>query len=251
MVRQEDWRRDHPATTNPTERDVTALGIVQVHLSGRDLSFANSLIEQFNARGSLSEKQLFWIKELTKRAQANAAPRAQATTSTPAPAPQPAVTFPQILALFAKAGSRAAIVFRTINSPVDHGSPIEFRLSVAGERSQQPGSINVTDAAQGFENRVWYGRIATSGEWQPSRKIPAAELTLVAAALTRFDADPAAAAADYGHTVGSCCFCRRELTDERSTTVGYGPICAAKFGLPWGEVTGPKPENKLTCDVPF
>jgi hypothetical protein len=172
------------------------------------------------------------------------------------------VTFPQILALFAKAGSRAAIVFRTA---VDLSGPdfdangtlipatggVEFRLSVAGERSQRPGSINVTDAAQGFENRVWYGRIATSGEWQPSRKIPAAELAAVEAALTRFDADPAAAAADYGHTVGSCCFCRRELTDERSVTVGYGPICAAKFGLPWGEVTGPKPENKLTCEVPF
>jgi hypothetical protein len=250
MVRQEDWRRDHPAT-NPAYTALAELSLVLVHLSPRDLTFAESLAAQFQARGSLSEKQLFWVKELTKRAQANAAPRAQATTSTPAPAPQPAVTFPQILALFAKAGSRAAIVFRTINSPVDHGAPIEFRLSVAGERSQQPGSINVTDAAAGFENRIWYGRITTSGAWQPSRKIPAAELTLVAAALTRFDADPAAAAADYGHTVGSCCFCRRELTDERSVTVGYGPICAAKFGLPWGEVPGPKPENKLTCDVPF
>jgi len=33
---------------------------------------------------------------------------------------------------------------------------------------------------------------------------------------------------------GNCCFCRRELTDKRSTEVGYGPICADHFSLPWG-----------------
>jgi hypothetical protein len=243
MVRQEDWRRDHPAT-NPAFTALAELSLVLIHLSPRDLTFAESLAGQFQVRGSLSEKQLFWIKELTKRAQANAAPRAQATTSTPTPAPQPAVTFPQILALFAKAGSRAAIVFVT-------ESGLQFRLSVAGERSQQPGSINVTDAAQGFENRVWYGRITTKGAWQPSRKIEAPAAQSVEAALSFFNENPAAAAADYGHQFGSCCFCRRELTDERSVSVGYGPICAGNFGLPWGEVTGPKPENKLTCDVPF
>ena len=27
----------------------------------------------------------------------------------------------------------------------------------------------------------------------------------------------------------------RALSDDRSTAVGYGPICADHFGLPWGE----------------
>ena len=31
-----------------------------------------------------------------------------------------------------------------------------------------------------------------------------------------------------------CCFCNRALEDERSTAVGYGPICAGHFGLAWG-----------------
>ncbi len=30
--------------------------------------------------------------------------------------------------------------------------------------------------------------------------------------------------------------CGLDLTDERSTSAGYGPICAGKYGLPWGEV---------------
>jgi hypothetical protein len=251
MVRQEDWRRDHPAT-NPAYTALAELSLVLTHLSPRDLTFAESLAAQYQARSNLSEKQLFWVRELAKRGQAVATPAAPQQAPTPQASAAPASReFLQILALFAKAGSRAAIVFRTINSPVDHGAPIEFRLSVAGERSQQPGSINVTDTSSGFSDRTWYGRISTAGVWQPSRKIEAAIAVLVEAALTRFDADPAAAAADYGHTTSHCCFCRRDLTDERSVTVGYGPICAERWGLPWGEVTGPAPENKLTCDVPF
>jgi hypothetical protein len=34
----------------------------------------------------------------------------------------------------------------------------------------------------------------------------------------------------------SCCFCGRELTTPESQTVGYGPVCAADRGLPWGEI---------------
>ena len=44
----------------------------------------------------------------------------------------------------------------------------------------------------------------------------------------------AADAAALGHSTHHCVFCSLELTDERSTIVGYGPICAGKHGLPWG-----------------
>lgn len=219
-------------------------------LSERDRSFAQSLLAQFADRGSLSEKQRFWVGELVKRARnaGTGVPTDARRAGLSQPTPE-AKTFARIVELFAKAGGRAAIVFRT-------SADYEFRLSVAGERSQQPGSINVTDAnAGGFESRVWFGRITTAGVWQPSRKLPANTVAQVEAALERFNADPAKAAAEYGHLVGSCCFCRRELTDERSVTVGYGPICASRFSLPWGTVPGNT--AKLTCeeinnaDIPF
>lgn len=41
-------------------------------------------------------------------------------------------------------------------------------------------------------------------------------------------------AAAHGHAHGNCVFCSRDLTDERSTTVGYGPVCAERYSLPWG-----------------
>jgi hypothetical protein len=46
--------------------------------------------------------------------------------------------------------------------------------------------------------------------------------------------DPEKVAAERGRMAGHCCFCNLELTDERSKTVGYGPVCAKNYGLPWG-----------------
>jgi len=35
-----------------------------------------------------------------------------------------------------------------------------------------------------------------------------------------------------GHKHGNCCFCCRDLTNAVSVHLGYGPICAEKYGLP-------------------
>lgn len=252
------WRREpanQPAEWSPEYQiaqqlpAITALNQVLHLLSQRDQSFANSLIGQA-AHSPLSTRekgQLWWVKELTRRGQEIQASRApaQATVATAAPfAPQPqasapqerAVAFSNLAALFAKAGKHAVIVLRT-------QAGADFRLSVAGERSQNPGHINVTDTSRSFENRVWFGRITPVGGWVASRRVDGAQLKAVEAALAEFEADPAKAAAEYGHATGSCCFCSRELTDERSVTVGYGPVCAERYGLPWGEVPG-----KLSCE---
>lgn len=54
------------------------------------------------------------------------------------------------------------------------------------------------------------------------------------AILLMFEHEPLVVAANYGRETGCCCFCARQLTDKRSVTAGYGPICAEKFGLAWG-----------------
>lgn len=41
-------------------------------------------------------------------------------------------------------------------------------------------------------------------------------------------------AAEFGKITGTCVFCSRRLTDERSVEAGYGPKCAANNGLAWG-----------------
>lgn len=53
--------------------------------------------------------------------------------------------------------------------------------------------------------------------------------------LTEADELSAEEAAKFGQLYGTCIFCWKDLTDERSIEVGYGPICANNRGLPWGE----------------
>ena len=44
-------------------------------------------------------------------------------------------------------------------------------------------------------------------------------------------------AGDFGRLYGVCIYCSRTLTDDRSKGAGYGPVCAAKHNLPWGDET--------------
>jgi len=51
--------------------------------------------------------------------------------------------------------------------------------------------------------------------------------------LLKVAADPARAAREYAALMGACSFCGLPLTDAGSVRVGYGPICAGNWGLPW------------------
>ena len=88
-------------------------------------------------------------------------------------------------------------------------------VSMAGDRSANPGWLYVK----------------SPGEFKPSRDATPA----IVEALKKFSADPAGVASEYGKLTGNCCFCTKPLSDERSTSVGYGGTCAKHYGLPWGK----------------
>lgn len=98
----------------------------------------------------------------------------------------------------------------------------ELRLSVAGSTSKYPGSVQVkVDGA-------WVGRIQPDGVVAGPLRDNApllVELGVIAS-------NPAAKAAAYGALMGHCSFCGLKLTDAGSVEVGYGPVCAAHYGLP-------------------
>ena len=206
-----------------TYRDALhALALAMPSLSERDAAFAQSLLKQarspYKDAVPLSQKQWMWVRKLADKA-----------TAEPTAPAAPVASFSPIVDLFAKAGGKfPAIVFQA-----DDGTA--FRLSRAGAASSAPGTINVTDTAKGFGNRIWFGRIGLDGAFQPSNKVAPATMTSVTTALAAFAANPAGQAAAHGHKTGSCCFCGLTLTDQRSVTVGYGPICADRWNLPWGE----------------
>lgn len=53
--------------------------------------------------------------------------------------------------------------------------------------------------------------------------------------LTEADVSLVAAARRHGQETKVCSFCGLHLSDPHSVEAGYGPICAAHYGLPWGE----------------
>lgn len=71
------------------------------------------------------------------------------------------------------------------------------------------------------------GNLIEKGRWEMARGI--------VSRLRPEDLLSAEEGAEFGKLYGICMYCWRELTDERSIEVGYGPICADKRGLPWGD----------------
>ena len=104
-----------------------------------------------------------------------------------------------------------------------------YSLTIAGEQSQLPGTINVVSKS------VWYGRIFLDGKFQPSKKIPEPVIEQLMNALQAFNNNPERMAHAYGRRTGRCCFCNLPLSNEKSIDVGYGPVCARNYRLKYGK----------------
>lgn len=181
------------------------------HSSG----FVASVLDQFTRNGSLSDKQWTAVARIADDIRNH-------------PKPKVVLDFAAIIAIFNAAA--AHLKFPKIRLALRDMSAIV--LGRAGGRARQPGTINVTNGGKyGEADNRWYGRIRTDGTFQWSRECT----NEIAALLLRFSNDPAGVAAEYGKLTGNCCFCGRGLSDERSLSVGYGPVCAGNFGLAWGK----------------
>jgi len=99
----------------------------------------------------------------------------------------------------------------------------ELRISIAGTRSRVPGATVIVLAEQ-FLGYVHNGIVLGSLQGRAD----------VLATLAAIAADPAKAAKEYGALMCRCSFCNLPLTDAGSVEVGYGPICAGNYDLPWG-----------------
>lgn len=179
-------------------------------------SFALSLATQFEKYG-LSDKQMFWVDKLVKEA---------------IEGPVEVVTID--LANVAQLFDNVTLKYPKIRLMVDG---IKLQLSRTGNRSRFPGSINITDGRP-YGDNTWYGRIV-DGEFTPSKSCTDQVIEI----LKSLDSDPVEVMANHGHRNGECGFCGKELTDERSTEVGYGPVCAKSWNLPWGSVAKTQTEE--------
>ena len=138
----------------------------------------------------------------------------------------------RIFAMFDKA--KAALKRPAIRLANEAGQ--RLHLSLAGAASKNAGFVYVKSDS-GFDS-PYYGKISPDGRFFGSNACPPSVEPL----LQSFANDPEGIATKYGRLTGCCSFCGRKLTDKRSTEMGYGPVCADKFGLDWGKkITGTIP----------
>jgi hypothetical protein len=122
---------------------------------------------------------------------------------------------------------------RTIQSAVK--APIASPVPDLGSGTR--AVLPVTEPGVYFDGERYY-KVVKSQQDRLYAKVWDAEWVYEAGAMRFLTADMrvnAEQAARFGKLWGSCVFCSRLLTDERSVTVGYGPICAEHNGLPWGD----------------
>lgn len=183
-------------------------------LTGSDATFAGDLLAGYRRYGSWTPRQSPHVDRLIARA------------NTPAPASSDNAVnvgdFTAVIDLF----RRAQVHLKYPKIRLMCGSDPVI-LSIAGAASKAPGTVNVTGEGS-YPNRAWYGRVTPDGRWEPSQR---ANADSIGELLRQLATDPAGTAAMYGKLTGNCCFCQRELTDARSVTAGYGPVCADHYGL--------------------
>lgn len=69
--------------------------------------------------------------------------------------------------------------------------------------------------------------------------------TILQHEIESFCMNPLENAVAYGQAYSNCCFCGLELTNKASLQMGYGPICADNYGLPWSYTSNAEESNKL------
>lgn len=180
-------------------------------------TFAQSLLDGFRKYGTLTEKQEAAARKMMDPTPVAVSDRVGSVKMTDD------AGFANMVAMFERASTH--LRFPTIVFDIP-GSP-RLRVSRAGGNSNAPGVLNVKLDG----SREYMGRVHTNGTWVPGRDCTD---TAVGAAVAAFARNPVGVAAEYGQRTGCCCFCSRKLTDARSVGVGYGPICADHFQLPWG-----------------
>ena len=193
-------------------------------LAPGDQGFAASLIVQYDAKGELTEKQWYWIERLAADVGAGDVP----DFTQPAKEIVHVGEFGGVIALFEKA--KEYLKYPKITLALPDGSPLQ--LNLAGNGSKFPGTVGLTDGGSYGDNK-WYGRVTKEGAWEPA-KLSDQLKTDLSSILAQLATQPAQLAAKHGKLTGHCCFCNSELSDEKSTNVGYGPVCAKRWGLPHG-----------------
>jgi hypothetical protein len=179
--------------------------------------FATSLFSQFEKRGTLSDKQWGWVLKLVDQ------------VDNPPPPSQKLPNIKGVLALMKRAVDPKGKTFPKLWLKL---SDSDLRIHRATSASKYNGQLMLTDG-KGYGRNLYFGRIDTKGDLFLAYEGKQRSQEIIDL-LTRLVADPEKVVSEYGNLSGNCFACHKQLTDDRSIRVGYGKVCAKKFGLRWG-----------------
>lgn len=204
--------------TNPKNNEIlnSELTIVQAReIIKSNAPTTDGFAHDLAGKGMLSASQIFWLIKKAEQYNPN--------RLNPSNPPETVVG-----AGLAKLASMFSTAKQTIKRPkVKFNNNIlgEIVISLAPDAGRNAGFLYIK--ADG----IYMGKISPEGCFSPASQCP----QQVKDYLRDFSENPEVVAGKYGRETGNCCFCSRDLTDERSVKVGYGPICASTFGLAWGD----------------
>lgn len=202
-----------------------ALEAVLDRLTEKDRTFAESILAQWERSKSISDKQMYWVGVLIERVE-------DTTTGTmkPKDAKFDEVMLPtrldSLFTIFANAMA-ADKSNPSIRFTLTDGMNIRLNMSKNKEW------INVWKRTDTEEGRVWLCGVYPDGRVQKSQKVRTSQLVLNA--IVEFATNPSAAGKMHGQKTRDCCFCNQRLLTTDSVFYGYGPVCAEKWGLEWGQ----------------
>jgi len=201
--------------------------------------FGRDLISAAYSRKGLSPRQIPWLHKLALELLPTDKRPGYTDVTKAQEAPTTILDLTPIRKLMERAAlklTRPKIRFEFTEDPaLDQSLRMEqlparkLAITIASSGSRTPGAIMVSDGGP-FGKNVFFGRVHENGRWEPKGAVP----EWVLEALRQLAEETVAFVSGYGRKTGRCCFCGLQLTDGRSVVVGYGPICADNYGLPWG-----------------
>jgi hypothetical protein len=193
-------------TSHASARQTLGIRITSGDLQGN--KFAASIHKSTDTEDGRTVGRVFWLHKLAGDTKAEAKPL-------------PKIKLAGLVAMLVNAAAsklkRPSILLTTPDG-------VEVKLTIAGERSRYTGAVMIASAT--FRG-PYYGRVMPDGKFFAGRDFT----DEIGEMLNAMSADPKGSAAAQGHLTGRCCFCRKMLSDDKSIKLGYGPVCAKKFGL--------------------
>ena len=188
------------------------------YLTSKHKALFNGLKDSVLAYKNPSPKQTYWIRKLYARALGlEGLPSAAASVSVG--------NLAGLYGMFQKAKKALKWPKLVLDAP-GVGTVV---LGLAGPAAKFPGTINVLDDGS-YPDNLFFGRVTKEGEFQPNPKA-GDKIGPITALLKDLSDNPGQAASKHAKLTGKCMFCRKPLSDPKSTAVGYGYVCSQNWGL--------------------